>query len=104
MGDPHIGSGGGWFFIAMGLIPVAAVLAAFIGWWAKREESWGLVKLAAAVLISPWILSLIAGLGAPIIMMLFPTSWLSLAVGIGLVVLTRKIRRKEREARAAATE
>jgi hypothetical protein len=102
MGDPHFGRDGAWFFIAMGLIPVAAVVAAFIAWWAKREGSRGLVKLATVVLISPWLLSLPSGLGAPIVLLLFPTSWLSPVVGIALVLVSLSIRRIERDARRNA--
>jgi hypothetical protein len=94
MGDPHFS--GGWFFICVALIPLAAVLAALTGLWARREEAQGLVKLAAAVLIGPWILLLLNGWGAPVVAMLFPTSWSAPAVGMGLAIVSWKIRRKER--------
>jgi hypothetical protein len=91
------------FNISMVLIPIAAVLAAFLTWWAHREQSQGLVKFAAIVLLGPWMLSLMDGPGAAVLLMwLFPTSWLAAAVAIAMAIVSRNIRRKELEARRDA--
>jgi uncharacterized iron-regulated membrane protein len=93
----------GWFFLCSGLVTIGAVLAAFVLWWARREESQGLVKVAAILLVGPWALLLPLGPGALIGMLGFrlesPTGWLSPAVGLALVILSRHIRRKEAERR-----
>jgi hypothetical protein len=98
-------SGGGYsLFLFIPLIPITAILAAFLLWWANREESQGLVKVAAAVLLGPWVLmTLFNGWGAAALLILFiPTSWLAPAVGVAMVIVSRKIRRKEIERHKAA--
>lgn len=104
MQDPHFHAGGAGFLPSVLLIPSAALLAGFVLWWAHREKSEGLVRLAAAVLLAPWLL-LLSGWGAAVAMLLFvPTSWVSVAVGIAAVIVSRKIRRSQRAAREHALD